>query len=216
MAFDITQRSRAPGDILVSGHPKLQTFLPEIVRYVSTIKGLCCLGPAPIKTNIGFRTVNRTGRLLDDFKFKTYSETVVKKVMTSSLAEPTFFNTALLKSLWEKFQTQSGLSVKVSHSLTRTRPVLTLLVRKIATISALSEDVISTVTSTSVILRQVVVIFSDGLDEDVMLLERESERLRQSGKTDRASVCFHYRSVDILKGFGSVSPTFLFGVNHVS
>lgn len=37
----------------------------------------------------------------------------------------------------------------------------------------------------SVIIRQVLVIFSDGLDEDVMTLERESELLRQSGKTDR-------------------------------
>lgn len=39
----------------------------------------------------------------------------------------------------------------------------------------------------SLIIRQVLVIFSDGLDEDVMTLERESELLRQSGKTDR---CF--------------------------
>lgn len=99
--------------MLVSGHPRLQTFLPEIVHYVSTIKGLCCLGPAPIKTNIGFRTVNRAGRFLDDFNFEVYSEAVVKKVMTSSLTEPTYFNTALLKSLGEKFQTQSGAGVKV-------------------------------------------------------------------------------------------------------
>lgn len=113
--------------MLVSGHPKLQTFLPEIVYQVSKIKGLCCLGPAPIKTNIGFRTVNQAGRLLDDFNFEVYSEAVVKKVMTSSLTEPTYFNTALLKSLGEKFQTQSGASVKVSHSLTCTKPISEIL-----------------------------------------------------------------------------------------
>lgn len=116
--------------MLVSGHPKLQTFLPEIVYQVSKIKGLCCLGPAPIKTNIGFRTVNQAGRLLDDFNFEVYSEAVVKKVMTSSLTEPTYFNTALLKSLGEKFQTQSGASVKVSHSLTCTKPISEILLMR--------------------------------------------------------------------------------------
>lgn len=34
---------------------------------------------------------------------------------------------------------------------------------------------------TSVLVLQVLVIFSDGLDDDVMRLEYESERLRQSG-----------------------------------
>lgn len=32
------------------------------------------------------------------------------------------------------------------------------------------------------LVRQVLVIFSDGLDEDVMTLEQESELLRQSGE----------------------------------
>lgn len=36
-------------------------------------------------------------------------------------------------------------------------------------------------------IRQVLLIFSDGLDEDVMKLEEESERLRLSGKC--VSVC---------------------------
>lgn len=34
----------------------------------------------------------------------------------------------------------------------------------------------------TVLVHQVLVIFSDGLDEDVMKLEEESELLRQSGK----------------------------------
>ena len=35
----------------------------------------------------------------------------------------------------------------------------------------------------SVVAHQVLVIFSDGLDEDVMSLEQQSEELRQAGKT---------------------------------
>ncbi len=112
MGFDISQRNRAPGETLISGHPKLQTFLPEIVHYVSSIQGLCCVGP--VKSNIAFRVVSRDGRSLYDFNFEGYSEDVVRKVMTSNLAEPTYFNTALLKSFEEKFNTQSRAGVKVS------------------------------------------------------------------------------------------------------
>lgn len=35
----------------------------------------------------------------------------------------------------------------------------------------------------TIVFHQVLVIFSDGLDEDVISLENESERLRQSGNT---------------------------------
>ncbi|XP_026172742.1 collagen alpha-6(VI) chain-like isoform X2 [Mastacembelus armatus] len=139
MGFDISKRTGAPGEMLVSGHTKLQTFLPDIAHYVSSVKGLCCVGPEPVKTNIGYRVVSRDGRSLYDFNFEGYSEDVVRKVMTSNLAEPTYFNTALLKSFEQKFKVGSKAGVKV------------------------------------------LVIFSDGLDEDVMKLEQESEMLRQSG-----------------------------------
>lgn len=112
MGFDITRKT---GELLVSGHSKLQTFLPEIAHYVSSVPGLCCVGPAPVKTNLAYRVVSRDGRSLYDFNFEGYSEEVVKKVMTSSLAEPTYFNTALLRSLGEKFNTQSRAGVKVSQ-----------------------------------------------------------------------------------------------------
>ncbi|KAF7641602.1 hypothetical protein LDENG_00276410 [Lucifuga dentata] len=139
MGFDISQRTGAPGETLVSGQTKLRTFLPEIVHYVSSIHGLCCTGTAPIKTNIAFRVVSHDGRTLYDFNFEEYSEDVVRKVMTLQLSEPTFFNTALLNSFKEKFSSESRAGVKV------------------------------------------MVVFSDGLDGDVMKLEYESDLLRQSG-----------------------------------
>ncbi|XP_041843639.1 collagen alpha-6(VI) chain-like isoform X2 [Melanotaenia boesemani] len=137
MGFDISQRTGAPGQMLISGHSKLQTFLPEIAHYVSSVPGLCCVGP--VKTNLAYRVVGRGGRILYDFNFEGYSEDVVRKVMTSSLTEATYFNSFMLRSFKEKFSTQSRAGVKV------------------------------------------LVIFSDGLDEDVMKLEQESELLRKSG-----------------------------------
>lgn len=48
-----------------------------------------------------------------DFNFEEYNEDVVRKVMTTSLSAPTYFNSALLKSFGEKFA-KSGAGVKVS------------------------------------------------------------------------------------------------------
>lgn len=118
MGFDITRRTVAPGEMLVSGHTKLQTFLPEIAHYVSSVEGLCCVGPAPIKTNIAYRVVGRDGRSLYDLNFEGYSEDVVRKVMTLNLAEPTYFNTALLKSFGQKFSAESRAGVKVRFTNT--------------------------------------------------------------------------------------------------
>ncbi|XP_070768321.1 collagen alpha-6(VI) chain-like [Enoplosus armatus] len=171
MGFDISRRTGAPGEMLISGHTKLQTFLPEIAHYVSTVQGLCCVGPAPVKTNIAYRVVSRDGRSLYDFNFEGYSDDVVKKVMTLNLAEPTYFNTALLKSFGDKFTAESRAGVKV------------------------------------------LVIFSDGLDEDVMKLEQESELLRQSGVSALLTVALEgardpaqLQMVEFGRGFGYKLP----------
>lgn len=113
IGFDISG-SRQPGEMLVSGHTKLQTFLPEIAHYMSSVQGLCCVGTTPIKPNIAYRVVSRDGRSLYDFNFEGYSEDVVRKVMTLNVAEPTYFNTAMLKSFGAKFQAESRAGVKVS------------------------------------------------------------------------------------------------------
>ncbi|KAM9806315.1 collagen alpha-6(VI) chain isoform 1-T1 [Syngnathus typhle] len=141
MGFDISQRSGRPGEMLVSGHNKLRTFLPEIVHYASSIQSLCCTGTEPIETKIGYRVVKQDGGTLYDFKFKPYdpNDDVVSKVMSWNLNVPTRLNRAMLKSFGQKFKDDSKGGVKV------------------------------------------LVIFSDGLDEDVMTLEYESELLRKSG-----------------------------------
>ncbi|XP_047196684.1 collagen alpha-6(VI) chain [Hippoglossus stenolepis] len=171
MGFDISRRNRAPGETLISGHPKLEKFLPDIARYVSSVSGLCCVGPLPIKTNIGFRVVGEDGRPLYDTNFEDYSEDVVTKVKNLKLAKPTYFNTALLKSFGEKFRDKSNAGVKV------------------------------------------LVIFSDGLDEDVMKLENEAELLRQSGISALLTVALEgardsaqLQMVEFGRGFGYKLP----------
>uniref|UniRef100_A0A667YVW4 VWFA domain-containing protein n=1 Tax=Myripristis murdjan TaxID=586833 RepID=A0A667YVW4_9TELE len=171
MGFDISQRSGAPGQLLVSGQLKLERFLPEIVHYVSSMQGLCCTGTTPIKPNIAFRVVSRDGQSLYDFNFEEYNEDVVKKVMNLQMSEATYFNTALLQSFSNKFRAESRAGVKV------------------------------------------LVIFSDGLDEDVMKLEQESELLRESGVHALLTVALEgvhdasqLQMVEFGRGFGYKLP----------
>ncbi|XP_044062815.1 collagen alpha-6(VI) chain-like [Siniperca chuatsi] len=169
MGFDISRRTGAPGEMLISGHTKLQTFLPEIVHYVSSVQGLCCV-TEPVNTNIAFQVVDRDGRSLYDTNFEVYNEDVVKKVMTLQMSEPTYFNTALLKSFNKRFE-MSNAGVKV------------------------------------------LVIFTDGFDEDVMKLKHESELLRQSGVSALLTVALEgvrdpaqLQKVEFGRGFGYKLP----------
>ncbi|KAM6910513.1 collagen alpha-6(VI) chain [Xenentodon cancila] len=165
MGFDISRRRGVPGEILISGHNKLQAFLPEVARYISSVSGLCCIS-TPVKPNLAYRVLSPDGQLLYDTGFEAYNEDVVRKVMTLSLTLPTFFNTALLRSFGEKFKAESRAGVKV------------------------------------------LVIFSDGLDDDVMKLEYESEQLRQSGISALLTVALegaddsaHLQMVEFGRGF---------------
>ncbi|XP_068567699.1 collagen alpha-6(VI) chain [Cebidichthys violaceus] len=171
MGFDISREDRAPGEMLISGHAKLQAFLPEIVRYVSSVQGLCCVGPDPVKTNIAFQVLGRDGQRLYDTNFEPYSSDVVLKVMNLQMSGPSYFKAALLKSFKEMFKVHSKANVKV------------------------------------------LVIFSDGLDEDVMNLEQESELLRQSGVSALLTVALEgtrdpgqLQMVEFGRGFGYMLP----------
>ena len=110
--FDISHRPTTQP--LVSGHPKLQQFLPEIVQYVSTLQGLCCVGATTAAANIAYSAWGRDGRTLHNFHFEGYSEEVVKKVMAWQMSEATYFNTDLLHHFRDKFRTESNAGVKVS------------------------------------------------------------------------------------------------------
>ncbi|XP_060937286.1 collagen alpha-6(VI) chain [Limanda limanda] len=169
MGFDIS-RNRNPGDTLISGHPKLEKFLPEIASYVSSVSDLCCVNPSTVETGIGFRVVRQDGIILDDHGFKPYSKDRVNEVKSLTIAEPTKFNSILLESFKKKFM-ESNAGVKV------------------------------------------LVIFSDGLDEDVMTLKRKAEELRQSGVSallivalEGASGSAQLQMLEFGRGFGYKLP----------
>ncbi|KAM9488327.1 collagen alpha-6(VI) chain [Clarias gariepinus] len=110
IGFDI---SRGSSHSLFSGQYSLQTFLPEIIRHISTVNNLCCLPEQPVlQTNIGFRLVASDGKILHDINFEPYSEASVKKVMDYKKTQALAFNTQLLHSFQNKF-TASKAGVKI-------------------------------------------------------------------------------------------------------
>lgn len=113
IGFDISRRSGAIGETLVSGHAKLRNLLPDIVQDISTVKGLCCFQDKVFEPDFAYRVVNREGGTMYDFNFEAHSQEVLTKVMTTTIREPTFFNTAMLKSFEEKFRAESRAGVKV-------------------------------------------------------------------------------------------------------
>ncbi|XP_041649550.1 collagen alpha-6(VI) chain-like isoform X2 [Cheilinus undulatus] len=169
MGFDISQPRRAPGELLFSGHTKLQNFLPEIAHYVSTVHGLCCVTSGPVNTKIAYRVVSREGSLLYDTSFEPHSVAIVDKVKALT-RQPTYFDVTLMESFKQKMSL-SGAGVKV------------------------------------------VVIFSDGLDADLMEMERQSELLRQSGVSALLVVALEgardpaqLQMVEFGRGFGYSLP----------
>ncbi|TRZ03072.1 hypothetical protein DNTS_029875 [Danionella cerebrum] len=87
---------------------KLKTYLPEIVRSISEVHNLCCLTKPTLKTNIGFRLVDATGKKLDDFSFEEFDSGVMSKVMALETTQSLRFNTKLLSSFEEKFRASNS------------------------------------------------------------------------------------------------------------
>ncbi|KAF5905697.1 collagen alpha-6(VI) chain-like, partial [Clarias magur] len=112
IGFDISHGS---SHSLFSGQYSLRTYLPQIIRYISTVNNLCCLPEQPVlQTNIGFRLVASNGKILHDINFEPYSEAAVKKVMVYNKTQPLAFNTHLLQSFQDKFAaSKAGVKVLI-------------------------------------------------------------------------------------------------------
>ncbi|GAA6081783.1 collagen alpha-6(VI) chain-like, partial [Tachysurus ichikawai] len=111
IGFDISHSSSSSQSLFNSQY-KLQAYLPEIIRYISTVNNLCCVPQIrSLPTNIGYRLVASNGRILYDPNFEHYNEEIVVKVITQ-MTQELVFNTKLLDTFEEKFA-GSGAGVKV-------------------------------------------------------------------------------------------------------
>ncbi|XP_059364620.1 collagen alpha-6(VI) chain-like [Carassius carassius] len=111
IGFDNSHSSSSSLSIF-RGQKRLQSYLPEIIRYISVVHNLCCLSSPTLNTNVDLRLVDANGNVLDDFSFREYDEGVVEKVMALRTSQSLKFNTQLLLSFQEKFRA-SNSRVKV-------------------------------------------------------------------------------------------------------
>ncbi|KPP76107.1 hypothetical protein Z043_104573, partial [Scleropages formosus] len=156
-----------------SRQQKLQIYLPDIIRSMSLLGGLCCMTDTDtITANLAFRVVRRDGSIIEDYNFEPYNKDIVKKLMALESSENTYFNKQLLSSFGEKFRKQSGVGrVKV------------------------------------------LIIFTDGFDDRVEDLEKESDSLKNAGinalllvSLDGNSDTNQLRMVEFGRGFGYKDP----------
>ncbi|XP_060778334.1 collagen alpha-6(VI) chain-like isoform X3 [Neoarius graeffei] len=112
IGFDISHGS---SQSLLSSQYKLQAYLPEIIKYISTLHNLCCLLQQPaLQTNIGFHLVANDGKIMYDTNFEPYNEAIVKKVMGYNKTHNLAFNTQLLRSFQKKFEaSKAGVKVVI-------------------------------------------------------------------------------------------------------
>ncbi|KAM8869610.1 collagen alpha-6(VI) chain-like isoform 2-T3 [Spinachia spinachia] len=171
MGFDISREGRAQDEKLVSGHTKLQAFLPDIIRYVSSVPSLCCVKSGPVKTKIAFQVVDGEGESLYARNFEAFNKDAINEVMNWPMSGPSFFNAALLNTFTTMFKENSKARVKV------------------------------------------LVIFSDGIDQEVMTLKQESELLQKSGVSALLTVALdgardpaQLQMVEFGRGFGYKLP----------
>ncbi|XP_058249736.1 collagen alpha-6(VI) chain-like isoform X2 [Hemibagrus wyckioides] len=103
IGFDISHGSSSSQSLFSSQH-KLQAYLPEIIRYISTVDNLCCLPKETVlQTKISFHVVASDGKILYDTNFEHYSKDIIKKVMALQMTQGLAFNAKLLRSFEDKF-----------------------------------------------------------------------------------------------------------------
>ncbi|KAI5106466.1 collagen alpha-6(VI) chain [Silurus meridionalis] len=117
VGFDISHSSLS-SQSLFSSQYLLQRYLSEIISQISTLHNLCCLPKQPaLQTNIGFRLVTSDGRTLYDTSFEHYSDEIIKKVKALRMTQGVAFNTQLLRSFQDKFESsRSGVKVLIIFS----------------------------------------------------------------------------------------------------
>ena len=184
VGFDIT---RMPNRPLFSGQVQLKQQLPKIISKIASLDNICCVPNSIIKPKFAFSLVDKEGRELDYFPFEEYSSGVVGKVTDLVANRNTFFNTQLLESFQKVFR-NSAAKVKVNMNISTFWMIYYIILYYIILhyiiiyYAILYYVMLCCIMLYLCFMFQVLVIFSDGLDEPVKTLELESDRLRSSGR----------------------------------
>ncbi|XP_041102660.1 collagen alpha-6(VI) chain-like [Polyodon spathula] len=99
VGFDIT--SQKPGQKIFNDQQKLQVFLPEILREITSLQAVSCASGSQIQISLGFEITN--SEPVYETQFKTFSPDIVTELSSQWVVKPSYLNRAFLESLWKKF-----------------------------------------------------------------------------------------------------------------
>ncbi|KAM7062788.1 collagen alpha-6(VI) chain [Molossus nigricans] len=135
VGFDISTQQK--GQTFLDGQPWIETYLPDILRAISSLNGVSCEVGTETRVSMAFQVTNAMEKHFP--KFEIYSENILNSLKDVTVKGPSFLNANSLSSLWDVFQNKSAARGKV------------------------------------------VLLFSDGLDDDIEKLEQKSDELRKEG-----------------------------------
>ncbi|XP_075127409.1 collagen alpha-4(VI) chain-like [Leptodactylus fuscus] len=137
VAVDSSRRSRPSTSSQIQ--QKLNHYLPDLMKQISTLNNLSCVSGSPINISFSFAVPRLDGSFYFDSDFENYNEDILRKFIDAQSAVDTFLNFRSLETLWTKFKISSTQRAKV------------------------------------------IMIFTDGLDDDIETLKATSESLRKKG-----------------------------------
>ncbi|CAH6777790.1 Col6a5 [Phodopus roborovskii] len=103
IGFDIsTHHQDQP---LFQSHPRLESYLPNILEDITSIRGVSCGGGAEAQVSLAFK-VNSDQEF--PAKFQIYQKAVFDSLLQVTVRGPTHLNAQFLQSLWDMFEDKSS------------------------------------------------------------------------------------------------------------
>ncbi|KAM9601157.1 LOW QUALITY PROTEIN: collagen alpha-5(VI) chain [Trichechus inunguis] len=103
VGFDIS--TSLQGQRLFQDRSRLESYLPDILQDISSIRGVSCGAGAEAQVSVGFKVNNE-----DAFpsKFHIYQKAIFDKLRQVTVNGPTHLNTQFLRSLWDTYENTSA------------------------------------------------------------------------------------------------------------
>ncbi|XP_040290157.1 collagen alpha-6(VI) chain-like isoform X1 [Bufo bufo] len=92
---------------------KLNRYLPELMKHVSTLGNLSCASGSQLNVTFSFAVPSLDGSFYFDSDFENYNEDILRKFINAQASVDTFLNVRSLEALWTKFRTLSTQRAKV-------------------------------------------------------------------------------------------------------
>ncbi|XP_073534174.1 collagen alpha-4(VI) chain-like [Phyllobates terribilis] len=111
VAVDYSRRSRPSTASQLQ--QKLNHYLPELLKHVSTLSNLSCASGSQINISFSFVVPRLDGSSYFDSKYESYNEDILRKFIDAQSTLDTFLNVRFLETLWTNFRTSSKERAKV-------------------------------------------------------------------------------------------------------